>query len=421
MTALVTTLDNGLRVATDRMPGYRTAAVAVHVQVGGRHEQVHQNGIAHFLEHMAFKGTERRSALQISEEIEHVGGFLNAATGKEITAYYASGLGEDVPLAIDILADIILNSKIAPEDIELERGVILNEIGDIEDSPTDVLFEALGRTAYPDQAFGRPIIGTVERVSAFSRSDIAGFLAEHYAPNRMILTAAGDVDHDQVVDIASRHFGDSVALDKPSPEPSNFQGSREHRESRAIEQVHWALAFESPRLLDPKDPAARVYSVVMGGGSSSRLFAEARERRGLCYSISAHVAPSSDTGTITVHASTGRDEIEELAFLCMDELAAASDRLTEREVVKARNQIRVAVLASHENPMSRVERMGAMLTILGRLEPIEKFIDRYNAVTLDQVREFAGELASRGNATMAVLGPTDNAPDIAALMRRLAG
>ena len=401
MSARVTTLSNGLRVASDRMEGFRTAAVAVHVLVGGRHELASQNGIAHFLEHMAFKGTRTRSAIEISQTIEHVGGYLNASTGREVTTYFASLLGEDLPIALEVLSDIVLNSVMAPEDIEVERGVILNEIGEIEDSPTDVLFEALQRTAYPDQAFGRPIIGTAGLVRSFGRKEFQDFVAEHYVPGRMILTAAGDVEHDRLVDMAERLFGG------------------EHRELKDIEQAHLALAFESPPVRDSRDPAARVFAIALGGGSSSRLFAEARERRGLCYSISAHAAPSSDTGTITVHASTGRDEIEELACLCIDEIRKSRDLLTETEIAKARNQVRVAVLTAHESPAHRCDRIGAMLAILGKLEGIDETIARYDAVSLDSVREFAADLAHRGNGAMAVLGQVDKAPSVGELMDRL--
>ena len=419
MSAKVTQLANGLRVASDRMEGFRTAAIAVHVLVGGRHELASQNGTAHFLEHMAFKGTKRRSAIQISETIEHVGGYLNAATGKEATSYYVGGLGENAPLALDLLSDIILNSTMEPEDIELERGVILNEIGEYEDSPTDSLFEALQRTSYPDQPFGRPIIGTADLVSSIGRSDIREFVTEHYVPGRMILTAAGDVDHDQLVDMAAGLFDQSDPGSDFRPEQCRFSGG-EHRESRDIEQAHFALAFEAPAVRDPQDAAARVFAVALGGGASSRLFVEARERRGLCYSISAHAVPYSDTGTLTIHASTGRDEIKELANLCIDEIRKSPDVLTEDEITKARNQIRVAILTGNENPMHRSERMGALLSILGRLEDIDETMARYDAVSLEDVREFAASITRKDEAAMAVLGQVDKAPSVGSLMERLA-
>ncbi len=420
MSAEVTRLANGLRIATDRMEGFRTAAVAVFVLAGGRHERKSQNGIAHFLEHMAFKGTRRRTAIQISEEIEHVGGYLNAATGKEVTTYFAGGLGEDVPLAIELIGDIVLNSVMRPEDIDLERGVILNEIGEYEDSPVDSLFDALQRTVYPEQPFGRPIIGTEKLVSSFRRDDLLEFVDAHYAPSRMIITATGDVNHGQVVAQAKELFADMPAGSGHNPQAARFQGGRQHRELRSIEQAHFALAFEAPQILAPAESAARIFAIVLGGGSSSRLFAEARERRGLCYSISAHTAPSSDTGTFTISASTGRNEIGELASLCIDELKKAADSITQAEVDKARNQIRVAVLTGNESPMQRSDRMGAMLAFKGELEEVDETIARYDAVTVDEVRSFAAGLVAGANASMSVLGPVENAPSIEFLMDRLA-
>ncbi len=418
MSARLTTLANGMRVATDRMDGFRSAAVAVHVQVGGRHESAVQNGVAHFLEHMAFKGTKTRSALEISRTIEHVGGYLNACTGKEFTSYYAGGLGQDVPLAIELISDIILESELRPEDIELERGVILNEIGEYEDSPSDALFDALQRTAYPDQPFGWPIIGTADRVAAFNRTDIRGFVDEHYRAGRMILAAAGDVDHRQVTELAEQHFGRAAIGGRTPPEPSRFSAGQ-IRIERDIEQAHLALAFEAPPLLDPREPAARILAITLGGGSSSRLFAEARERRGLCYSIGASMAPSSDTGTLIIYASTGRDELAGLAEICVDELRKSTETLTAGEVEKARNQIRVGMVTANENAMNRIERMGGMVATLGRIESIDETIGRYDSVTLAEVQEFAAEIAGKGEAAMAVLGQVDKAPDVEALLERL--
>ncbi len=418
MSAQLTTLTNGMRVVTDRMEGFRSAAVAVHVQVGGRYESARQNGMAHFLEHMAFKGTRMRTALEISQAIEHVGGYLNACTGKEFTSYHAGGLGQDVPLAIELISDIVLESELRPEDIELERGVILNEIGEYEDSPPDALFDALQRTAYPDQPFGWPIIGTADRVAAFSRNDIRGFVEEHYRAGRMILAAAGDVDHLQVTELAEQHFGRAGTGERTPPEPSRFSAGQV-RVERDIEQAHFALAFEAPPLLDPKEPAARVLAIALGGGSSSRLFAEARERRGLCYSIGASMAPSSDTGTLVIYASTGRDELPGLAEICVDELRRSAETLTAGEVEKARNQIRVGTVTANENTMNRIEHMGGMVATRGRVVSIDETIARYESVTLAEVQEFAAAIAGQGRAAMAVLGQVGKAPDVGSLMERM--
>ncbi len=419
MTAQVTVLENGLRVATDNMPGLRTAAVSVHIGAGARNESESQNGIAHFLEHMAFKGTRSRSAFQIAAAIEDVGGALNAYTSRETTAYIAAVLDEDVPLAVELIADILRNSVFDPEEIELERGVILNEIGEYEDSPPDVVFDALQATAYPDQPFGRPIVGTAERVRQFRRDDIVAYVSQHYAPERMILTAAGAVEHDTVVSLARAHFADAAPIPVASPPPCRFSGG-ENRREKAMEQAQFALAFEGPPLLSEWDAASRVYGVLLGGGSTSRLFTEAREKRGLCYSISAHAAPSSDTGMFVLHASTGEREIAELALLCADEIRNSADSLTEREVNRAKTQIRVSLLMGYESPAYRIERMAAMLALTGRVEPIDDTIARYQAVTRETVARFAAGLANSHAAAMALYGPVSNAPPLASLLTRMA-
>ncbi len=418
MTAQYSTLANGFRVASDTMPGLRTAAISVHVRAGARHESKRQNGIAHFLEHMAFKGTESRTAFQIAETIEDVGGFLNAYTGRESTVYLAAVLEEDVSLAVELLADIVRNSVFDPEELELERGVILNEIGEYEDSPSDVVFDMLQKTAFPDQPIGRPIIGTAERVSAFKRSDIIEFVDRHYGPGQIILAAAGAVDHEQMVRLGNEHFSVLQQKNGQKPEAGRFVGGEARRE-HGIEQAQFTLAFEGPPLLSKLDAVSRVYSVLLGGGSSSRLFAEAREKRGLCYSISAHAAPNSDSGMFVIHASTGEKELQELATLCVDEMRKAAEDLTEKEVSRAKTQIRVGILMAYESPGSRIERLGGMLALKGRLEPLDETIARYDSVTRDDVLKFAADLAQRKNAAMAVYGPVGNAPSLSQLLGRM--
>ena len=400
------------------MPGLKSAALAVYVMAGGRHERPEQNGIAHFLEHMAFKGTTSRTSFQISETIERVGGYLNAYTGRETTAYLLRVLAEDVPLAVDLVADIILNSTYETAEIELERNVILHEIAEIEDSPEDVVFEALQETAYPDQPFGRPIIGTAELVNRFGHDDLRDFVSEHYAPERMVLAAAGAVDHDQIVALAGDYFGSLKGRPRPAPEAGRFSGG-EFRRVRDTEQAQFALAFEGPCFRDKMDCASRVYSVALGGGTSSRLFVEARERRALCYSVSAQACPWTDTGALVLYASTSESKLGELANLCMDEIKRTADNLTDEEVARARTQIRVGILMALESPMARIERLGSMLTLIGTTESIEESIERFDSVSTEQVRDCAERLISRGNPAMALYGPVASAPSASALTERL--
>ena len=216
----VTTLDNGFRIVTERMPGLKSASLGVWVSAGCRNERLQQNGIAHFLEHMAFKGTKKRNALQIAEAIEDVGGYINAYTSREMTAYYVRVLEDDVPLALDVISDIVLNSVFDPKELEIERGVILQEIGQSLDTPDDIIFDWLQDTAYPDQAMGRAILGSTENVRSFSREDLQNFVTEHYGPEQMVLSAAGSVDHDALVEEARSLFGDLNRTPKFSNEPS---------------------------------------------------------------------------------------------------------------------------------------------------------------------------------------------------------
>ncbi|HHY01820.1 MAG TPA: insulinase family protein, partial [Paracoccus sp.] len=280
----ITTLPNGLRVASRHMPGLHSASVGVWVNAGGRDERPEQNGIAHFLEHMAFKGTPRRNALQIAEAIEDVGGYINAYTSRDVTAYYARVLSGDVALALDVIGDIVLNPLFDQREIEVERGVILQEIGQSLDTPDDVIFDWLQEAAYPDQPIGRTILGPAERVSGFSRDDLSRFVAEHYGPGQMIVAAAGAVDHDALVRQAEQIFGHLPALAGVARQGAVWQGAEARRVKR-LEQAHFALAFEGPGYLDPDFYSAQIWTAALGGGMSSRLFQKIREERGLCYSI----------------------------------------------------------------------------------------------------------------------------------------
>jgi predicted Zn-dependent peptidase len=289
MSVEVHQLPNGFRIAVEPMPGLRSASIGLFISAGGRHERLEQNGIAHFLEHMAFKGTPTRTARAIAEEIEDVGGYINAYTGKEMTAYYARVLAADVGRALDILSDIVLHPLFENPDIEVERGVILQEIGQSLDTPDDIIFDWLQEAAFPDQPFGRAILGAAERVSGFSRSDLSGFVGEHYAPERIIIAAAGAVDGDRIRAEVERLFGHLTRRPRPPVPAARFVGG-ERLESRDLEQVHVALAFEGPGVRDASAYAAQIYASALGGGMSSRLFQELRERRGLCYSIFAQAS-----------------------------------------------------------------------------------------------------------------------------------
>lgn len=420
MTIQTHTLSNGFQIVTEHMPGLQSASVGIWVDVGGRHERLDQNGIAHFLEHMAFKGTPTRTALQIAEAIEDVGGFLNAYTSRENTAYYARVLEEDVPLALDVIGDILLEPLFDPADVDIERGVILQEIGMTNDTPDDIVFDWLQEVAYPEQALGRSILGPTERVSSFQADDLRGFVAEHYGPGQMVLAAAGAVDHDAICKQAEAMFGGMTPIVRPTTliEPAVFGGG-ELRRNKDLEQVHFALAFEGPNYLDPAIYTAQIYASVMGGGVSSRLFQEVREKRGLCYSIFAQAGAYEDTGLTTIYAGTSAEEIAELANVTMDEMKRAADDMSEVEVARARAQMKAGLLMGLESPSNRAERLARLWSMWGRIPPLHETIANVDAVTTADVKAFAEHMAGQAGSAMALYGPAQAAPSLDDLKARL--
>ena len=408
------TLANGFRIVTEHMPGLESASVGIWVNAGGRHERRAQNGIAHFLEHMAFKGTKRRSALDIAEAIEDVGGYINAYTSREVTAYYARVLKDDVALALDVIGDIVLNPVFDPNEIEVERGVILQEIGQALDTPDDVIFDWLQERAYPDQPIGRTILGSEERVRAFGREDLAGFVSEHYRPENMILAATGAVDHDMIVRMAEEMFGHLSGGQPMLFEPARFVGG-EYRTEKSLEQAHVALGFESPDYCDPAIYTAQIYATALGGGMSSRLFQEIRERRGLCYTIYSQAGAYADTGMMTIYAGTSGDQIGDLCRMTIEELKRAADGMSPEEIARARTQMKAGLLMGLESPSSRAERLARLLAIWGYVPSLKETVGRIDAVTDADVRRFAEHMAVEARPALALYGPVASAPDLAAL------
>ncbi|HRO15324.1 MAG TPA: pitrilysin family protein [Paracoccus sp. (in: a-proteobacteria)] len=401
------------------MPGLHSASVGVWVNAGGRDERADQNGIAHFLEHMAFKGTARRTALQIAEAIEDVGGYINAYTSRDVTAYYARVLADDVALALDVIGDIVLNPVFDQREIEVERGVILQEIGQSLDTPDDVIFDWLQEAAYPDQAMGRTILGPAERVAGFSRDDLSGFVGEHYGPGQMIVAAAGAVDHDAVVRQAEEMFGHLSPLLGISREPARWQGTEQRRVKR-LEQAHFALAFEGPGYQGADFYAAQIWTAALGGGMSSRLFQKIREERGLCYSIFAQSGFHDDTGMVTIYAGTSGDQVADLAHLTIDEIRRSAEDIADAEIARARAQLKAGLLMGLESPSAQAERIARALSIWGRVPDAVEVAERIDAVTTADVRDHAARMIAAARLALALYGPVQKAPARETLAERLA-
>ena len=404
MSVEVTTLPNGLRVITDVMPHLETTSLGIWVGAGSRHETAGEHGLSHFLEHMAFKGTRRRSARRIAEEIESAGGDLNAATSTEQTAYYARVLAADTGLALDILADILTESVFDPIEIGREKEVVLQEIGAVDDTPDDLIFEAFTATAFPDQPIGRAILGTPEGVSAFDRDAIARYLALHYRPGAMVVGAAGALDHRRIVEDAAHRFGDLPAQPSPPAVAALYKGG-EIRIKRKIEQSHVIVGFEGPSFNDPTHYAAHVFSHAAGGGMSSRLFQEIRENRGLAYSIHTFDWAYADAGLFGFYAATSAGKVGELVSVSLDCLADAAATLTEEEVERSKAQLKVSVLVALESSGARAEQITRQHLALGRIIGKDETIAKIDAIGVEDARR-AG-LAMLGSApTVASVGPT---------------
>jgi predicted Zn-dependent peptidase len=403
MTTQLSTLANGLRIATDRIDTVDTVSLGIWVDVGTRHEQADINGVAHFLEHMAFKGTARRSALTIAEEIEAVGGHLNAYTSRESTAYYAKVLKEDVQLALDILSDILQNSSFQPEEIERERAVILQEIGQANDTPDDIVFDHFQECAYPDQAMGRPVLGSPEIIRKIERETVIGYLRKHYGAQRMVLAAAGHVDHDRLAELADNLLGGLPAERPATTEPAYYAGG-DRREQRDLEQLHLVLGFPGVVLGDPDYYAASVLSTALGGGMSSRLFQEIREKRGLVYTIHSFVHGYSDGGLFGIYAGTGEAEAAELVPAICNEVIRIEDGLTPVELNRAKTQMKAGLLMSLESSSARCEQLAQHLLIHGKpFDPLD-IVGRIEMVDDAAIRRVVARWRS-APPTLAALGP----------------
>lgn len=414
----LTRLPNGLTVVSETMPRVETVSIGAYVSAGTRHESAAENGVSHFLEHMAFKGTARRDAAAIAREIENVGGHLNAYTAREQTAYYAKVLKEDLPLAADIIGDILTHSSFVLDEIERERGVILQEIGQANDTPDDIVFDHFQTTAYPGQAMGRPVLGTEASIKAMSRDDLVGYMRRHYGPAQMVVAAAGALEHEALLDLVRTHFADLPEAAPPAPEASRYVGG-EFREARELDQVHIVLGFPAAAYGTPLYWPTQLLSTLLGGGMSSRLFQEIREKRGLVYSIYSFASPFQDGGVMAIYAGTGEDEAEELVPVTLEELRKVQADVTAEELARAKAQLRASLLMSLESTGSRTEQLARQLQVHGRVIPVEETKAKIAAVTVEQVQQ-AAMACFRAAPTLAALGPAGKVPALPAIVERLA-
>jgi len=403
MTAMrLTTLESGLRVASHDMPGLQTAAVGLFADVGSRAEPASLNGIAHLFEHMVFKGAGGRSARELSETIEEVGGDLNAATERDATSFTATVMAEHVPLAVELIADMILKPHFDEPDLLREKDVVLQELAEARDLPSDMVFDDLWAAAFKGQALGRSILGEESTIGSVSVTDLLHWRNLHYRGEGVTLVAAGNVDHDRLVGLAEQHFAALPAGPATGHEPARFIGGVHHGRHPS-EQAQLTLAYPGPSDAAPDYYAARLFSDVVGSGASSRLFQQVREDRGLAYSVSSTLHPYDDTGLFYIYAATARGQAAAALRLIEEIVAEAPASITQRELDRVRTQARAGLLMSLETPWGQAHYVARQLAVHGRLVDPAEVVDALLAVTLDHVRE-AGARMIAGPSARATIG-----------------
>ena len=422
-----TVLPGGLRVVTEFLPAVRSVALGIWVGVGSRDEDLAHAGATHYLEHLLFKGTSKRSALDISAEMDAVGGEMNAFTAKEYTCYYARVLDADLPLAIDVLSDMVTSSLIEPKDVDAERGVVLEEIAMNDDDPNDVVHESFTAQLFGDTPLGRPILGTVDGINAITRDAIHEHYVARYTPPHLVVSAAGNLDHDAVVAGVQSAFGrvlpDFAGATPAAPrlrdsgDPGTLwdgygpaAGSGVKLVSRPIEQANLVLGCEGLARTDDRRFALAVLNAALGGGMSSRLFQEVREKRGLAYSVYSFASQHADTGMWGVYAGCLPSKADEVLSICAAEVQKVIDGgLTDAELERGKGQVRGGIVLGLEDPSSRMTRLGKSELVYPFLEPVDDVLAAIDSVTHDDIRAIASEVLSRPKA-LAVVGPFDN-PD----------
>ncbi len=418
MAVKITTLDNGMKVVTDEMKDVESVSLGVWVNAGSRNETKEINGISHVLEHMAFKGTKTRSAKDIVEEIENVGGITNAYTSHEVTSFYAKVLKDNAPLAVDIVADILRNSIFDAEELRKEKSVICQEISKTFDDPEDYVFDMYFEASYPDQPIGRAILGPAENVNSFTKNDLDAYIKAQYLPHRMVFSAAGNINHEKTVDLVAKAFGDMESAKPKSVEKAIYKGG-ESRMSRDIEQALLIIGFNGLDYMDKNYYDINVLSVIFGGGMSSRLFQEVREKRGLVYTISSFPTFYSDTGLFSIFAGTGEEKVKELIPVVCDEIGKITTKgVTEEELLRAKAQLKAEILMSRESTSRRSDKNAHQVIAYGKVKEVDEVVAGIESVNEETLKETA-ERVFNSNLSLAVLGAIKNVESIDEVKERI--
>ena len=405
-----TILENGIRVISEEIDHVRSVSIGAWVEGGSRHETGLTNGAAHFIEHMLFKGTERRSAFDIASAIDSVGGVMNAATGKELTSFYIKIPDYHLELAVDLLADIFTGSRFDPAEIGRERSVILQEIRMVEDTPDDYIHDFFERMFWRDHPLGFPILGTKERIEAFHRNDLLHFFQTRYRGNRLVISAAGNCTHDKLVALVRRCFG-PLAGSSPGETiapPATTPGQAVLRKD--LEQVHLIIGSPAPSAVSPERHAGFLLNAVLGGSMSSWLFQEVREKRGLAYAIYSYLSSYMDTGLFGIYAGTGSEKVREVLRLIREGMERFSaELLTEKELRSAKELIKGNFLLGMESTDNRMTGLARNEICFGRYVPPEEIVEKIDAVGREEVRRLARGLFRPDAMTIAAIGPVDEA------------
>ncbi|WDM85244.1 insulinase family protein [Ehrlichia sp. JZT12] len=411
MSPSITQLSNNFTVITDTMPHVESVSINIWVNVGSRYENANTAGISHFLEHMAFKGTKTRTAFDIAQIFDDIGGNFNAHTDREHTVYHVKTLKRDIKIAIEVLADIILNSQFPQEEIDREKGVVLQEIYQTNDSPTSIIFDKYIEAAYPNQIFGKSILGTPESVNGLSKGDLHTYMNEYYHASNMLLSVAGNITHQEVIDLVSQYFSQIKKSEHHKSANQSIYYSGEYREIRNLEQVHLVIGFPSVSYKDDKFYTIQILDSILGNGMSSRLFQKVREQLGLVYSISSFNSSYSDNGIFSIYAATDKNNLTQLLTTIASEVKSITTNLQENEITRAKGKLTSEILMSRESTTARAESLGYYYSHYNRYIPKEELLQKISEITIEDIQDCINSLLGSNNKiTLAAIGQIETLP-----------